>query len=188
VYGRPIPDYTSSDSEMVRVILPGGEPSLEFATLVYEQTKAGVALAPEEMLLLDALFRRRAISTDEAGVLVQRGARFARQVLSKLVERGMVEQRGRTKSREYTLSAAMYQKLGKSREYIRTKGFDTKQREQMVLSHLRAYKTLTCMEVMELCQLTRSQARHLIRKLRDQHSEIMLRGKGRGAYYEWLPS
>jgi len=185
VYGRPIPDYTTSDSELVRVILPGGEPSLEFAALVYEQAKAGVALAPEEMLVLDALFRQRSISTDEAGVLIQRGAHFARQTLSKLVEKGMVEQRGRTRSREYTLSAIMYQKLGKSPEYIRTRGFDTQQREQMVVNHLKAYKRINCGQVMELCQITRNQALYLLRKLRSKWSEIALCGRGRGAYYEW---
>ncbi len=40
-YGRPAPDYSRSDSEGVRVVLRGGEASLEFSAFVFEQDQAG---------------------------------------------------------------------------------------------------------------------------------------------------
>lgn len=43
-YGRPAPDYSRSDVEGVRVILRGGEASLQFAAFVYEQDVAGKPL------------------------------------------------------------------------------------------------------------------------------------------------
>jgi len=39
-YGRPAPDYGRTNSTAVRVVLRGGQPSLEFAAFVYEQDPA----------------------------------------------------------------------------------------------------------------------------------------------------
>jgi ATP-dependent DNA helicase RecG len=53
--GRRAPDYGRSDATAVRVVLLGGEASLEFAAFVCEQDKQGTPLALEEMLILNAL-------------------------------------------------------------------------------------------------------------------------------------
>src|SRR5207247_149928 len=44
-YGRPIPDYTRSDDNNVRVVLRGGEGSLRFAAFVFEEDRQGRSLA-----------------------------------------------------------------------------------------------------------------------------------------------
>ena len=133
-YGRAAPDYGRSDATAVRVVLRGGQPSLQFAAFVYEQDKAGKALTLDEMLVLNTLFFERRIDAVGAGRLIQKSASEARAVLERLHERGMIEARGEKRGRVYHLAAILYRRLGEIPAYVRSRGFDKIQQRQMVLS------------------------------------------------------
>lgn len=181
-YGRPAPDYTRSDSTGVRVVLRGGEPSLEFAAFVYEQDKAGHTLTLDEMLVLNALFFERRIDTQTAGRLIQKGASEARAVLESLHERGMVEARGEKRGRVYHLAASLYRRLGQTPGYVRTRGFDRIQQRQMILNAIDAEGRITRKKAAELCQISAPQAYYLLSKM-VLDEELERFGKGRGSYY-----
>jgi ATP-dependent DNA helicase RecG len=181
-YGRPAPDYGRSDSTAVRVVLRGGQPSLEFAAFVYEQDKAGNPLTLDEMLVLNALFFERRIDSLQAGNLTQKGQTEGRVVLEKLVERGLVEARGEKRGRVYHMAASLYRRLGKTPAYVRSRGFDRVQRRQMVLNLVVAEGRITRAKAAELCQITEPQAYHLLSKM-VKDKELAMVGKGRGAYY-----
>lgn len=68
--------------------------------------------------------------------------------------------------------------------YVRTKGFDKIQQQQMVLSALEAQKDkrITREDVAELCKVTPAQAYHLLKKM-SKDSKIELHSGGRGSYY-----
>ena len=72
-YGRPAPDYSRSDSEGVRVVLRGGEASLEFSAFVFEQDQAGKFLQLDDLLVLNFLFFERRIDLDRTEKLIQKG-------------------------------------------------------------------------------------------------------------------
>lgn len=181
-YGRPAPDYSRSDSTGVRVVLRGGEASLKFAAFVYEQEKFGDPLSLDELLILNALFFERRIDTNEASRLIQKGLSDARAVLEGLHERGMVEGRGEKRGRIYHMDASLYRRLGEVSGYIRSRGFDRIQQQQMVLSAVQAEGKITREKTAELCRINENQAYRLLKKLCDQGMLEML-GKGRGAYY-----
>jgi ATP-dependent DNA helicase RecG len=180
-YGRPIPDYSRSDASGVRVVLRGGSPSLQFAAFVYEQDKAGRALTLDELIILNALFHERRLDSQAAGNLIQKGSVEGHAVLERLQERGLVEGRG-SRPRAYHLSGALYKRLGDLSGYVRTRGFDQIQHEQMIGNALDQTRQITRYQVAELCQITKPQAYHLLRKL-SVSGKLEQHGKGRGAYY-----
>lgn len=164
-YGRAAPDYGRSDGTAVRVVLRGGEPSLQFAAFVYEQDKAGTPLSLDEMLLLNTLFFERRIDTQRAGGLIQKGMTEARAVLERLHERGMVEGRGEKSGRVYHLSAGVYRGLGQPKEYVRSHGISAMRQEAMVLEYVQAHERIERKHVVELCGVSGPQAGRLLRKL-----------------------
>jgi len=181
-YGRPAPDYSRSDSTGVRVVLRGGEPSLQFAAFVYEQDKAGTPLSLDELLTLNALFLERRTDTDRISRMIQKSTPEARSVLEKLHERGLVEARGEKRGRVYHLAAALYKRLGEVPAYVRSKGFDQIQQRQMVMNLLRTEDEITRAKAAALCQISEDQASRLLRKMRDD-GYLEQVGRGRGVSY-----
>lgn len=182
-YGRPAPDYSRTDSEGVRVVLPGGQPSLEFAAMVYGEDKAGRPLTLDELMVLNALFFERQIDSARAGALVQRGTAQARAMLERLAERGLVEARGARRSRVYMLSAALYRRLHQEAEYVRARGFDSVQQEQMVLNYVQAHGSITRGDASRLCQIDPRQANRLLARMVQKYPEFTMVGTKRAARY-----
>jgi ATP-dependent DNA helicase RecG len=182
-YGRPIPDYSRSAGDGVRVVLRGGEASLEFAALVYEQEKQGATLTLDDLIVLNGLFFERRMDARAAGDRIQKGAFEGLAVLEHLHERGLVEAQGKTRARVYTLSAHIYKRLHMKAEYVRAKGFQPLQCEQMILDYVRTHGRITRSEATELCHLTPSQASRLLRDMTGRHQQFKMRGSRRWSHY-----
>ncbi|MCX6349098.1 MAG: AAA family ATPase, partial [Candidatus Aureabacteria bacterium] len=181
-YGRPLPDYSQSDREGVRLILRGGTASLAFAAFVYEQDKEGTPLTLDELLILNQLQFARRIDSSSVGEVTQRGEAQARGVLERLVERGLIEPKVEKRGRVYHLSAGLYRRLGQPAAYVRAHGFDPIRQEAMVMEYVGAHGRITRRQTADLCSLSSFQARHLLRRLQ-QAGKLRLEGKKRGAYY-----
>lgn len=185
-YGRAAPDYGRSDATAVRVVLRGGQPSLQFAAFVYEQDEAGTPLSLDEMLVLNTLFFERRIDTERAGVLIQKGTTEARAVLERLHERGMVEGRGEKRGRIFHLSASLYRALGQSEGYVRSHGISPIRHEAMVQEYIQAHGRIERKHVMELCGLSGPQAGRLLRKM-EQSGRLKRQGTPpRWTYYVFV--
>jgi len=236
-YGRPIPDYTRSAGDGVRVVLRGGEASLEFAALVYERDRRGVedealglapiyeapqglhggaewvsgravyaqtgpirpgepltpratmtiavgaSLALDELIVLNGLFFERRLDSGAAGLLIQKGAPEGRAVLERLHERGLVAAQGKTRARVYTLSAHVYERLHMKAEYVRARGFEPLQFEQMILDYVRAHGSIRRADAVDLCRLTPDQASRLLRKMAAANPEFRMIGERRWSHY-----
>lgn len=182
-YGRSIPDYTRSSNDGVRVVLRGGEGSLKFATFVYEQDRAGMPLTLDELLVLNHVFFERRIDSEIAGKLIQKGTSEGHSLLERLVERGLIEAKGEKRGRVYHLAANVYAKLGNPSGYVKTRGFEPIQQEQMILQYVDANGRITRTQVCELCSITKDQAYKLLKKMCNK-GILELNGKPpRGAYY-----
>ncbi|MBC7225918.1 MAG: putative DNA binding domain-containing protein [Thermoflexales bacterium] len=181
--GHLPPDYSRTTHTSVTLILPGGPSDLDFVSLiVQEENKRQRPFSVEELLLLNYLWREREVDLKEAARLIQQDEVVARRVLEHLLESGLVEGRGRTRARRYHLSLAVYRETGKRAEYVRRRGFDRPQMEQMILEYVRLYGRITRREVMDLCRVSAHQAAYLLRRLaKDGHLEVV--GAGRAAFY-----
>lgn len=177
-----MPDYSHSDANGVRVTIPGGSGSLEFARLVFEQGRTGRPLGLDHLLILDVLRRERRTNASLAARVIQKSESVARSVLEQLVERGLIEAKGERQNRVYLLSAAVYRALGDATGYVRTRGFERIQQEAMVKEFVRAHGSIRRADVIELCALPARQATDLLGNM-VARGLLDRKGSDRGTYY-----
>lgn len=181
--GRPAPSYARSDATGVVVVIPGGEANLDFVRLLVTEAQHERDLSLDELLVLNALWQERSLTTPDVGRLIQKPDGDARAVLHRLVEAGFVEERGQKKGRTWHLSAATYRALGDKAAYVRQRGFEPLQQEQMVLQYVERHGRITRAEVAELCRLSADQAYRLLTRLTED-GRLVQRGSKKGAWYE----
>ncbi len=180
--GRSAPDYSRSTHGSVVVRMRTGPADREFAGYIAEARQEGQDFTLEELLALHEVRTERRITSERAAELFQVAPAEARVVLNRLAERGLVEARGERKGRTYHLSAALYRRLGNPADYVRVRGFEDIQHQQMVLTFVRSHGRITRSQAADLCQLDPARASRLLRSLRDQgHLELV--GKQKGAHY-----
>ncbi len=181
--GRPAPSYAHSDPTSVVVVLPGGKANLDFVRLVISEAQAGRTLGLDEHLILNTLWLERKLITGEVAQLIQKSETEARAVLRRLVEAGLIEERGQKKGRAWRLSAATYRALGEKSAYVRQRGFESLQQEQMVLQYVEKHGRITRREAAELCRITGPQAYRLLDRLAQQGHIVREGERERGVSY-----
>lgn len=184
--GRPLPDYSQTDSTGVRLILPGGTGSLAFAELVHEADALKKPFSIDELLALNQLRDARRMTPKELGQLTQKGEAPAQGVAEGLVERGLIEGRGVGKARVYLLSRALYKRFGHPEAFTRLHGFDRAQQEQLILGYLTDHAKITRREAADLCQTVSSSTSNLLRSM-VKRGLVVINGTRRTAFYT-LPS
>ena len=181
--GRPVPSYSLSNESSVVVQLPGGESNLAYVRMLVEEGRAGRELVLDDLLVLNALNTERRLTTDEAAGALQKPESAARGVLNRLSEIGMVEARGEKKGRTWHLSAATYRRLGQPSAYIRQRGFEPLQQEQMVLQYVEKHGRITRKEAAELCRISLPQAYRLLDHLAESGKLVRAGTRGRNVAY-----
>lgn len=187
-YGRPAPDYTRSDLTTVVVQLSSAQADIPFLQMVIaEEERTGIRMPLDALIVLARLRKERRLDAQTAASAIQKNESVARAVLERLVEAGLVEGRGATRGRTYTLSAQVYQRLGQGTDYVRQAGFGPIQQEQMVLQYVRTQGRITRSEAAELCRLSPDQAKRLLLRMVDD-GQLAHQGAGKGTYYELAPN
>jgi len=181
--GRPAPGYDRSNESSVVLVLPGGKANLDFVRLVVEESQADRILSLDDLLILNHLWFERRFTTADAARLIQKPEAEARSRLQRLVETGLVESRGERKGRFWHLSATAYRRLGQKAAYIRQRGFEPLQQEQMVLQYVEKHGRISRREAAELCKITGSQAYRLLDRLAEQGRIVREGERGRGVSY-----
>lgn len=181
--GRPAPSYERTTEATVVLVVPGGAPNLEFVRVVVEENQAGRDLQLHELLVLHAMRGEGRLTAPQAAALMQTPEADARRVLTQLLEAGLIEPRGELKGRTYHLSADTYRRLGEPAGYVRQRGFEPLQQEQMVLQYVKKQGRITRREAAELCRMESQQAKRLLGRLVTEH-KLKRRGLQRGIWYE----
>lgn len=165
-YGRRLPDYSGSSPTSVSLRMSASKAEIGFIRLVLDAEEQRGGLLPIDSLIALACLRdQRRLAVDELATMIQRDRTDAKRTLEALVEAGLVEARGNSRARTYTLSARVYRAVGEPLQYTRQAGFDRYQQEQMVLNHVRAHGEVRRPEVTRLCQLTEPQATRLLDRM-----------------------
>ncbi len=180
--GHPPPEYGRTTDAWVEARLRGGPADLMLAAYINETGRQGRPFSLSDLLILHEVRHERRITSARGSELLQVGPEEARVVLNRLVERGMLEARGENKGRTYHLAAAVYRRLGEASAYVRMRGFDALQQEQMVMTFVDRHGSINRTRVSELCQLGSEQASRLLRRLRDD-GKLILTGERRAAHY-----
>jgi ATP-dependent DNA helicase RecG len=183
-FGRPEPDYSSTDSSSVILRLATVQADEVFLQLVVEQEgrQNGVPLPIDSLIVLAALREHKRLDTDELAQHIQRDTTRSRRTLEQLVEAGLIEAHGSGRSRAYTLSALMYRAKGDKLAYTRQVGFSQVQHPEMVLNYVRQHGRIQRSEVMSLCHLNENQAKALLQRLKSE-GRLGQHGSRRWTYY-----
>ena len=183
-FGRPEPDYSRTDSNSVILQLATVDADEVFLQLIVgqENRQNGTAMPIDSLIALAVLREQKRLGIDELAQHIHRDSTQARRTLESLVEAGLVQPHGNTRSRSYTLSAEVYQAQGQQVAYTRQAGFSSLQNEQMVLSHVRHHGQIRRSEVIDLCHLTEDQAAKLLKRLKDD-GRLVKSGERRWAFY-----
>jgi len=163
--GRPVPDYSRSTRAWEEARLPAGPADRELP--LSPRCRVGKANRSICMLCRHCTrFGPRVAShrveqaTSFKSVVTKRGG-----ILSSMVERGFLEARGQGRGRAYHLAGPLYRELGGSAAYVRTRGFDRIQQQQMVLTYVDEHGWITRSDAAKLCRLTPDQASRLLRRM-----------------------
>lgn len=183
-FGRPEPDYSRTDRNSVILQLATVDADEVFLQLIVgqENRQNGAALPIDSLIALAVLREQKRLGVDELAQHIHSDSTQARRTLESLVEAGLVQPHGNTRSRSYTLSAEVYQAKGQQVAYTRQAGFSSLQNEQMVLSHVRHHGQIRRSEVVDLCRLTEDQAAKLLKRLKDD-GRLVKSGERRWAFY-----
>lgn len=181
--GRPAPDYSRSTNDWVEVRMRSGPADQELAAFIASVRSRNAGMVDLRFLqVLHEVRQERRITSDRTAEVLQVSVDEARAELNKLVEQGLLEARGERKGRSYHLASSVYEQLGEQAEYVRTRGFDTLQHEQMILTYVDRYDRISRSGVVDLCQLEPAQATRLLGRMVDA-GKLDMRGQKRGAYY-----
>lgn len=187
VFGRPLPDYSETTSTYVKLFIQRAEPDLAFTKMISnEENRLGRSLPINSLLALSALQNQRRLTIAELAKVMNIGETRAKAVVEKLVEAGLVEASGNSKSRFYILSSKVYKEQDNIVGYVRQTGIDAVKYEAWIMELLQKQGgKVTRDNVVELLNVTPPQAYRLLKKLSDK-GKIKLVGSGRAAYYELI--
>ncbi|MFN5065926.1 MAG: RNA-binding domain-containing protein [Aphanizomenon sp.] len=182
--GHQLPDYSETTNTSVVVRLPGGDADLELVKIILsEEKRQKRELNLDELILLNYLWKEREINPNEAGKLIQKGEIQARRLLEQLSENGLLERIKTARQREYHLSASVYRQMGRSSAYIRRRGFDELQNQQMIVQYIKTDGRITRGQTAELCRINHRQATHLLKKFANRGILKHMGIGGRSGYY-----
>ena len=154
LYGRPLPDYSESNSTGVSLFIARSEPDAEFVRLLAEEReRRGTPLPLQSLLVLDALKNsRRCLMSELEETLGTSGARL-KSTVELLIEAGLVEASGTGHNRAYVLSGKVYRKKGQAKEYVRQTDIDKVRYPEMIMKLAKQQGRITRADVSELLRI-----------------------------------
>lgn len=180
--GRGVPDYSATNGHAVIVAMSTSDADLEMARFVleYEESSGRVLLLPQ-LQIMHEIKLMGPETTSELVSALNESESTVRTHLARLTEMGLIESRGPGRNRRHHLTAAFF-RLAHSSEYVRLRDTDPIQQEQMILSYVDQFGSITRGKAAELCHLSPGQARSVLKRL-TLNGELLLRGERRGAHY-----
>ncbi len=174
--GKEAPDYSGSDAFNVELILSAIIQDKAFALFI-ESVQQNLAednkLSVFEIVVLDKIRRNeKTTALDKA-------------VIKQLMDRNLIEKRGKTNGIHYILCRSYYEFTGNTAEYSKKSDWNTSQVTSIIIPFLTKYNKAKMGDFVKLLygHLTRRQVRVYIQHMVDQNI-LTASGKGYGTYYE----
>lgn len=106
LYGRLLPDYSSSTQSSVKLFIPKGSTDKAFICMISEeQQRLGRSLPIHLLLALDAIKQFHRASVQDVAKRIHTDESRVRIALETLVESGLVERLGNGRGRYYIMSS-----------------------------------------------------------------------------------
>lgn len=183
IYGRPLPDYSESNTKYVKLFIQRSKPDVAFAKMISnEENRIGRMLPINSLLILSILQTQRRANIREIANTIHISEARAKTNVETLVESGLVEANGSDRFRTYILSSKVYKEQKNSLGYVRQTGIDKLKYEELILKLKNQQGYVTRDNVCNLLNINSGQAYRILKEMALQN-KITLVGKGRTAKY-----
>lgn len=186
------PPIIEEMGESVKVSFLAGMLSPAFRAFVAEESKKGLLLSVDHLLILHFLLRHAEVTTTEAANVCQRNESEVREILSAM-ERNFkyIDRGGSGRGTYWTLSTGLYNRISVLGHPDRVRRIDWEAAKTRVLSILKqryekGEEGMRNSEVRAITHFNRLQVNRLIHELQKEgHAKI--KGHGKGARYLYVP-
>ena len=166
IYGRMLPDYSSSTTVTVSLFIPKSNPDIQIVRMISnEQNRTGGPLPINTLLVLNALKDAPRATVEELAIVVNLTETIVKIILEKSVENGLVEAFGNGKGRGYILSRSVYSDDSQRRGYVLQKDIDKTRHLELIQSLARENEFISKSDVVQLLHVSEDRAYYLIKKL-----------------------
>lgn len=184
IYGRMLPDYSSSTTVTVSLFIPKSNPDVQIARMISnEQNRTGRPLPINTLLVLNALKDAPRATVEELAIVVKLTESIVKIILEKSVENGLVEAFGNGKGRRYILSRSVYSDDSQRMGYVLQKDIDKTRHLELIQSLARENEFISKSDVVQLLHVSEDRAYYLIKKLVDTNI-LRIVQKGHYAKYQ----
>ena len=172
--GKQQPDYSHSDKFHVELVLSATITNRAFALFIDSEQQR----LPEEQKL--SVFEIMALSS----ILSGNGNDIKKEIIKSLLNRGLIERRGKTRGTYYILSRNYYEIAGDISDYAKKTEWNTNQAASVIIPHLIKFKKAKMKDFVDLLSghLTRRQVRVLIDQMVVENI-LEKKGSGSGTSY-----
>ena len=181
--GKEPPIYEATEHQ-VRCVVQGGELDKEFIEYIEELGADGRGITLDELLLLHHIKRHGSIDRGEAARITQRSERIAHEVLSRIVERGVLEQVGRRGGAHYRFTDATAKRLKVIFRELRHPIMGEVRSLAMIHEAAMRMGSLTSRDVQELLGVERHVATDLLKIAVEKG---LLRREGKRRWTQYFP-
>lgn len=185
------PPLIEDQGEAVTVTFLAGEISVPFRTWVAEESKRGLILSVDHLLILQYLLHHPELDIATAARICQRRETKIREILSEMERRSdYLERGGVGRGTYWALRPELYRRLSAPGHPERDRRIDWEAAKTRVLSVLkqrfeRGELGLSNTEIRQITHLDRNQALRLMRELMAENPNIAPPGRGKYARYEF---
>lgn len=181
IYGNTLPDYRNSTSVTVSLFIPKSRPDIQLTKLIFdEQKKLGHNLSLNSLIILNTLrdFPKSTIKEVEVETNISEVAIV--NILDEFVDRGIIEESGRGKSKGYILSPKVYKVRAK-----KAKGNSSNEEfEDMIVDLARRKDGISRSDVVDLLGVGGDKAYNLLKKLvKDERLRVEKNGRYTRYFY-----
>ena len=172
--GKKEPDYSSSDDFQVELYLSAVIEDKAFALFIQS---IQAELNDDEKLSVQEVIYLNNIRNSQSDIS------YDKKIIKKLLKRGLIEQKGKTRGTFYVLSKAYYELSDEKGKYSKIH-LDENQTFLLILQHLKKWETAQMNDFVDLFEgrLTRRQVRNIISKLVNS-KKLKKEGIGKGTVY-----
>ena len=182
-YGRPLPDYSSSNSQHVKVFIPRSAPDPMFVEMLDEEReRTGKELSINGLLVLNMLKTEGECTFANMLDSLDINRSRLQTVLNQLQDGGLVESSGRGDTKAFMLGAKAYKREGKEIEYVRRSGIDRIRYPELIMKLAQSQGTVSTADIEQLLQISSARAYYQLKKLVEQERLERI-GKGRNTRY-----
>lgn len=188
LYGKPLPDYSASNSALVSLLIPRSQPDQALTHLIAdEHHRLGHPLSLHTLLVLNGLKDMPRSSVRQLSEAVSLSETVIKGILDKSIESGIVECYGSTRGRTYILSSRMYRTKAEKMGYVRQIDIDETRHKELIISMAKNSAYISRADVIELLHVHATKAYTLLKALTEQ-GDLELVQKGRYAKYRYARS